>query len=145
MMTEGSGCQRRAFTRREALGTIGGGIVGLAGCLSGPSLPDADVIAGPDNRNAFDPEGLTVSVGTTVLWGFASAGHNVCCRPEHSDEVTLPGSAETFASYGPDDPPEGTLVPRGETYKHTFTESGTYRYVCVPHDGVGMVGTITVG
>jgi peptide/nickel transport system substrate-binding protein len=32
----------------------------------------------------------------------------------------------------------------GETFEHTFETAGEYRYVCVPHAGVGMQGTVVV-
>lgn len=124
---------------------LGAGFVGgLSGCLSGPSFPDADVIAGPDGRNVFDPVELTATVGDTVTWGFASAGHNVCCRPADNDKVGLPADTEGFASYDPNEPPERSLVPRSETYEHTFDVAGRYDYVCIPHEDLGMTGTITV-
>ena len=131
--------------RRETLAVLGAGFVGgLAGCLSEPSFPDADVIAGPDSQNLFEPAELTVAVGDTVTWGFASAGHNVCCRPDDSDEADLPATAEGFASYSPDESPEGSLVPRGKTYEHTFDVAGQYDYVCIPHESLDMTGTIQV-
>lgn len=129
------------------LAAVATGLAGtLAGCLSDPSFPDADVIAGPDSdRNfVFEPANLTVSVGTTVRWGFPSAGHNVSCRPTDHERVVLPDEAEPFASYGPDESPEGSLVPRGNTYEHTFEVEGEYVYVCIPHVSRGMVGTIQV-
>lgn len=116
----------------------------LTGCLSGPSFRDADVIAGPENQNVFEPAELTVSVGDTVTWGFASAGHNVCCRPDHSDDAGLSDDAEPFASYGPDESPESSLIPRGETFEHAFDVPGQYDYVCIPHDDLGMTGAIHV-
>jgi len=112
--------------------------------MSQPSLPDADVIAGADSRNVFKPAELTVQVGESVTWGFASAGHNVCCRPDDSDEAGLPATAEGFASYSPDESPEGSLVPRGKTYEHTFDVAGQYDYVCIPHESLDMTGTIQV-
>lgn len=112
--------------------------------MSKPSFPDADVIAGADSRNVFEPAELTVQVGETVIWGFASAGHNVSCRTSDSTEVGLPADAEAFASYGPDESPAGSLVPRGETYEHTFEVSGQYDYVCIPHESLGMMGTVQV-
>lgn len=131
--------------RRETLGVLGSGVVGgIAGCLSGPSFPDADVIAGADGRNVFEPAELTVAVGENVIWGFASAGHNVCCRADDNDRVGLPAGTEGFASYGPDEPPDGSFVPRGGTYEHTFDAPGQYDYVCIPHDDLGMTGTIHV-
>jgi len=138
-------CQRSIhLTRRRMLTAILVGAGGsLAGC-SGPSFSDADVIAGADGRNAFDPAELTVQVDDSVTWGFASAGHNVCCRPDDNDETDLPADAESFASYGPDESPDGSFVPRGETYEHTFEVSGQYDYVCIPHDDLGMTGTVHV-
>jgi plastocyanin len=124
---------------------VGGGLVGtLSGCSLRPSFADADVIAGPNGRSVFDPAVLTVAAGDTVTWGFASAGHNVCCHPEDSEEAGLPPEAQGFASYGPDESPQGSLVPRGETYQHTFDVPGRYDYVCVPHVTQEMVGTIRV-
>lgn len=136
---------RRRHSRRAVLVGI---TAGLAGCVSGvmddPSFPEADVIAAPDNEFVFEPDELSVAVGETVRWGFASSGHNLSCRPEDSDEVTLPDGAEPFASYRPEQDPDVTLVQRGETYDHTFEVPGEYTYVCIPHTDAGMTGTIHV-
>lgn len=141
----GSLLRSRSLGRRGTLAVIGAGIVGsLSGCLSGPSFPDANVIAGPDGRNVFEPAELTVQVGESVTWGFASAGHNICCRVDDNDRVKLPADTEGFASYGSGEPPDEAFVPRGETYKHTFDVAGRYDYVCIPHDDVGMTGTVQV-
>ena len=135
---------RRVGRRAVLAGVMGG----LAGCTSGivddPSFPDADVIAAPENEFAFEPNELTVSVGDTVRWGFASGGHNVSCRPDDAGVVSLPDGAEPFASYSPGDDPDVTLVERGGTYEHTFEVPGQYTYVCIPHADSGMVGTIRV-
>ena len=135
----------RHFGRRAVLAGI---TASLAGCTSGilddPSFPDADVIVAPDGEFIFQPDELTVPVGETVRWGFAEGGHNVSCWPEDASEVVLPDGAEPFATYGPDDDPDVTLVQRGETYEHTFEVTGEYTYVCIPHADSGMVGTIRV-
>lgn len=134
------------FDRRTVIAGLASGSVGsIAGCLSDPSFPDADVLAGPEGRLVFEPEVATVTVGETVTWGFPSSGHNVSCRPEHSDVAELPDDAEPFASYEPGEPPRRSLVPRGGTYEHRFEEAGQYVYVCVPHVDRGMVGAIHVG
>lgn len=131
--------------RRGMLAAVATGLAGaLAGCSSDPSFPDADVIAGSNGNAVFEPAELNVPVGTTVTWGFRRAGHNVCCRPEDSDEVALPETAEPFASYGPDESPQRSVVPRGETYEHTFDVAGEYVYVCMPHVEAGMMGTVRV-
>jgi plastocyanin len=139
-------CQRTCIlSRRGTLSAIATGLVGsLAGCSLEASFPDADVIAGPNGDAVFEPAELTVEVGDTVAWGFASAGHNVSCRSEDSKRVELPAEAESFASYGPDESPQGSLVPRGGTYERTFEAAGAYVYVCIPHVSRGMVGMIHV-
>lgn len=116
----------------------------MAGCLEGPSFPDADVLAGPEGRLVFEPATLTISAGDTVAWGFASSGHNICCRPEDNSEVEIPTSADPFASYGRDESPTRTFVPQGETYEHTFDVKGRYVYVCIPHVSQGMRGRVHV-
>lgn len=131
--------------RRALLVTVTTGLVGsLAGCVWEPSFPDADVVAGPDGQPVFEAPELTVTVGETVTWGFASSGHNVSCRPNDSEEAGLPDDGEQFASYGPEESPWRSLVPRGETYDHTFDVAGRYVYVCIPHVTQGMAGTIRV-
>ncbi len=75
---------------------------------------------------AFSPSSLTVSAGTTVTWtNMDSATH---------DTASLTGSPVAFAS-----PP----LSRGESFRFTFTEPGTYRYTCTFHPS--MRGTIVVG
>lgn len=127
------------------LAAVATGLAGnLAGCSSEPSFPDADVIAGPDGDAVFEPAELTVPVGATVTWGFPSAGHNVSCCPDESKRVELPDEAEPFASYGPNESPQGSLVPRGQTYEHTFEVAGQYTYVCIPHVSRDMIGSVQV-
>lgn len=135
----------RPLGRRAALAAVATGVVGsLAGCSLRPSFPDADVVAGPDGKLVFEPPELSVSTGETVRWGFASAGHNVCCRPGDVDAAALPDGADPFASYGPDERPEASLVPRGGTFEHAFGTPGRYVYVCIPHAPQGMTGTVRV-
>jgi plastocyanin len=103
----------------------------------------AVVDVGPSGQYfRFVPERVEIPVGGTVRWEFKSAGHNVSCRPEVARQVSLPEGAEPFSSY-----PEGEsfrVVSEGETYEHTFETPGEYTYVCVPHVGEGMIGTVVV-
>ncbi|MFC7229222.1 plastocyanin/azurin family copper-binding protein [Salinirubellus salinus] len=133
-----------AVSRRSALATAVGVVGSLAGCLGQPSVPDADVVAGPDRRLRFEPADLTASVGDTVRWGFESAGHNVCGRPSDASTASVPEDGAPFASYAPDESPARQLVPRGETYEHTFETPGEFVYVCYPHRQSGMEGTVRV-
>ena len=36
------------------------------------------------------------------------------------------------------------LISPGKDYSHTFTVPGTYKYFCIPHEAVGMLGTVIV-
>jgi plastocyanin len=47
----------------------------------------------------------------------------------------MPAGAKPFNS--------GNIEP-GKQYPHTSTVPGTYKYFCIPHGALGMVGTIVV-
>ncbi len=70
----------------------------------------------------FTPETITVAVGGTVTW-------------------TNTGTVFHTVTGGP---MNGTLAAKGATYQVTFDKAGTYAYVCLPHAGVGMKGTVVV-
>lgn len=100
------------------------------------------VAVGPEKKLRFEPETIEVSVGTTVDFVFESPGHNVTSLPGASPKCKNPDGAEPFASY------EGknhfSVNEVDTTYSHTFEVPGEYVYVCAPHAGQGMVGTVTV-
>ncbi|USZ67233.1 halocyanin domain-containing protein [Halorussus salilacus] len=75
---------------------------------------------------AFDPAAVRVDSGTTVVWEWTGDGgqHNVA----HTD-----GEFESE-----------TVSEKGHTFEHTFEESGTFEYSCVPHETMGMKGAIVV-
>jgi plastocyanin len=87
----------------------------------------------------FAPETIVVRAGQTVTWRNTSgAAHTVTADPAQASDpanVQLPPGAPPFGS--------GTIQP-GEQYQYTFTTPGEYRYVCLPHEGIGMVGYVTV-
>jgi plastocyanin/cytochrome c5 len=87
----------------------------------------------------FTPAEITIGVGDTVLWSNESEfDHTVTADPELAadpDSVILPEGAEPFDS--------GSVAP-GETFEHSFTVPGRYRYFCIPHEGLGMIAEIVV-
>ncbi|NHX35713.1 MULTISPECIES: plastocyanin/azurin family copper-binding protein [Halolamina] len=95
----------------------------------------------------FDPAELTIEAGDTVVWeNVGSVGHSVTAY-----EDNIPEEADFFASGGFDAEqpardayPEQGDIPGGESYQHTFETLGTYEYFCIPHESVGMIGTIEV-
>jgi plastocyanin len=72
----------------------------------------------------FIPARLSVPVGTTVEWRMVGT-------QEH-DVWAFDGSFHS-----------PTLGP-GMRFAHTFTKTGTFKYLCVPHHGDGMYGEVTV-
>ena len=74
--------------------------------------------------NFFAPSSITIGVGETVTW--SNVGQVI---------HTVTANDGSFDS--------GDLDP-GQGFSHTFTQSGTFAYYCVPHQFVGMKGTVTV-
>ena len=116
----------------------------LAGCgLGGPAYkaPPAAVDAVVDMTMTLDfaPAQLTVVEGQTVEWRNKSImDHTVTADPrlaKNPANVVLPAGAQPFNS--------GHVKP-GQVYRRTFTVPGVYRYVCLPHEGQGMTGTLRV-
>lgn len=141
--SDASGRSRRGFL--AAVGTAG--IASLAGCAtlsSGGHDFDVGMTA-----VAFDPPQLTVSVGEEVVWhNTSSRGHTVTAY-----ENAIPEAATYFASGGFEDEQAardawrrelGGKINSGDSYRHTFEVPGEYRYVCIPHEQAGMVGTVVV-
>jgi plastocyanin len=95
----------------------------------------------------FDPEEITIAPGDTVVWeNVGTVGHSVTA---YEDEI--PEEAEYFASgdfdgeqAARDGYPSQGDIPGGESYEHTFEVTGEYGYFCIPHEAVGMVGTVIV-
>lgn len=89
---------------------------------------------------AFVPKHVTIKAGQSVEWNNTAAleTHTVTADPalaKTSTSVSLPSGASTFNS--------GDLKP-GQTFRYVFTVPGTYRYFCIPHERMGMVGEVEV-
>lgn len=94
----------------------------------------------------FDPKRITVSTGTTVKWtNDSDVGHTVTA---YDDQI--PTDAAYFASGGFESEKaarndvSGGLLASGDSYEHTLEISGSYEYVCIPHESSGMTGTVVV-
>ncbi|WP_436907235.1 plastocyanin/azurin family copper-binding protein [Halosimplex marinum] len=83
---------------------------------------------------AFAPTDIWIDSGTTVVFEFASPGHNV--KPTEQPEGG--GLAGTEGG-------EFATIAEGETYEVTLETGGMYTYNCAPHEGQGMKGAIAVG
>ena len=73
------------------------------------------------------------------LWLRRWRTFSVTCDPSKARDaaahVALPAGAEPFDS--------GTVKAKG-AYRHTFTVAGRFRYFCIPHERMGMVGEVEV-
>lgn len=87
----------------------------------------------------FVPATISVRAGTRVQWrNVGKIAHTVTTTPSKVDDpdlVEVPDGAKDFDS---------GFIGEKETYRRTFTEPGTYRYVCIPHEGAAMIGTVVV-
>ena len=92
----------------------------------------------PAERATTLLEDITIQVGDSVLWVWASGAHNVV-----SGENGVPSGA--FYSGLPTGPPNSFEV----TFDQQFLDDhpvagGLYSYFCEPHEVFSMVGTVTV-
>lgn len=94
----------------------------------GRSEYEIDVgIQGANGFYYFGPAAVAVSPGTEVTWRWAGKGgtHNVL------------STSGAFTS--------GQLIDRkGYTFTNTFDNPGVYRYLCSPHQSLGMKGAVFV-
>jgi plastocyanin len=95
--------------------------------LAPTARADTDTVFARDF--SFVPSSLTIEAGDTVVWKSILQ----CCI-EHTSTRSV--SPKTWNS-GP--------IPLGGTFKvvFQFADSGTFNYFCQPHQGLGMVGSIT--
>ena len=106
-----------------------------------PAMASTDIAAvvNLNNRLKFDPAEIRIKVGDTLEWrNVESYPHTVTADPNRvarKANVELPDGIQPFNS--------GRLAA-GATFKYTFTRPGIYRYVCLPHEAAGMLGTVIV-
>lgn len=87
----------------------------------------------------FDPVSLTVPRGATVVW------HNVSQEPHTATDDPSKAQQAADASLPPGAQPwDSGTIPPGQNFSHTFETPGTYQYFCIPHESLGMRGTIVV-
>ncbi len=86
-----------------------------------------DVVMGAGANLVFDPAEITIDAGDTVRFvNEALPPHNVIVK----EASNLSHEELAFAA--------------GDSFEITFPETGDYTYVCGPHEGAGMKGTIHV-
>ena len=116
----------------------------LAACgSSGPAYQatDSSVAATVEitSKLTFEPAEITIRVGDKVEWRNRTLlTHTVTADPRitaDASNMELPEGARPFNS---------AAIPAGQVFRYTFTVPGTYRYICLPHAGQKMFGTVVV-
>ena len=77
--------------------------------------------------DAFQPNPIQVSVGSTVTW---------------TNNDAQPHTATSGENATPDGRFDSSIMAPAATFDHTFTEAGEYPYFCLLHPN--MVGTVSV-
>jgi plastocyanin len=136
------------LSRRDVIrGAVGAGAAGTVAAEPAVAQEGTTHTVDMTDQLVFEPDELTVAPGDTVVWeNVGTVGHSVTAYEEE-----IPEDAEFFASGGLESeqaardsyPSEGD-VPGGESSQHSFEVEGEYGYFCIPHEAVGMVGTLTV-
>lgn len=92
-----------------------------------------------DEGKHFIPHVVHVEPGGTVEWVLKRGSHDTTAyHPDvYNGQQRIPDAAEPWAS--------DHLSDEGATFTRTFDLEGVYDYVCAPHEGDGMVGTVIVG
>ncbi len=122
-------------------------LVGLGLMSAGRASAQAktvEVVMRPDMRpgamSMFEPETVRIAVGDTVRWkNEAVLIHTATFDPAQAIKavnVVLPAGVAAFGSAD---------LLQDDTYSHTFTTAGSYKYVCKYHEEMGMIGTVVVG
>ena len=143
--------------RRVAL-VLSVGALALAGCGGDDDQADGDSAERPptDERTApsegapgtvvemndqltFEPKEIKVAAGEEVTWkNVGKVAHTVTADKSKAADparVSTPAGTKQWDS---------GFVGEGESFSRTFQEPGTYNYICIPHEGAGMVGTLVV-
>lgn len=147
------------MNRRTFLASGAVALAIVAGCVQAPQAndggntttstptrtPEEHVVEMTDDL-VFEPESVTIAAGDRIVWkNVGTATHTVTA---YGDEI--PAGASYFASGGFESEsvareafPEGG-IEADATYSHVFETDGEYRYFCIPHEQIGMQGSVTV-
>ncbi len=108
--------------RPRRLVVVGAIVLSGVACSSA-AKPQSSVVVIEAAEQYFNPDQVTVNVGTTVVWNDVQGTHDMVADDK------------SFAS---------AVLFEGGSYAHLFTTPGRYRYVCTLHVGAGMWAEIDV-
>jgi len=127
---------QNSFGRKRELMRVAAALAVVGGVIAGVGVAGAAETAADETIRAqaavWDKPAVSISTGDTVTWNFDSGDglpHNVAGVSGPPEDPAWP---EVF-----------TLPATTGTYSYTFTQPGTYEFVCQVHAGT-MKGTVTV-
>src|SRR5215218_7752796 len=123
-----------ATTGANATTGITGNTTGTSATSAGSGGTSVSIVSGASTltTDAYSPNPIQVSVGTTVTWT------NNDSQP-HTVTSGSNGQPDNKFNSSPNFTP---LLNPGQTFSFTFTEAGEYPYYCMLHPN--MVGTVNV-
>ena len=124
---------RRIFAQSLAALGIGAAAPALA------QAKTVEVAMKQSPKMLFVPGVVNIKSGDTVHWTNAySTTHTVTFDPAKASTAANAGLPDGVAPFD-----SGNIEEDGN-FSHTFTVKGTYKYVCIYHEAMGMVGTVVV-
>jgi glucose/arabinose dehydrogenase/plastocyanin len=117
-------------TGGNATGTTAGATGGDGdGNDNGTTTTSVSIVQGSSSltTDAYQPNPIQVSVGTTVTW---------------TNDDAQPHTVTSGQNITPDGRFDSGIMAPAATFEHTFTEAGEYPYFCLLHPN--MVGTVSV-
>ena len=104
-----------------------------------PADGAAGTIVEMNDQLTFEPKAIEVAAGEEVTWkNLGKVAHTVTADKSKAADpalVSIPAGTRQWDS---------GFVSEGESFSRAFQKPGTYRYICIPHEGAGMVGTVVV-
>ena len=99
------------------------------GASGGNTTTSVSIVPGSSSltTDAFSPNPIQVSVGTTVTW---------------TNDDAQPHTVNSGENATPSGLFDSPIMPPAGTFEYTFTEAGEYPYFCILHPN--MVGTVSV-
>jgi plastocyanin len=104
-----------------------GGALALDGAVSRAGTTQGATVTFPGF--AYNPQVVTITVGSSVTWQGNFGFHPLAQSTGADDPTILNG---------------GFGATSGSEYSYTFSQAGTYYYICTRHFASGMVGEVRV-
>jgi plastocyanin len=100
---------------------------------------DGAAVVEMNDQLALEPKQIEVAAGEKVTWkNVGKVAHTVTADKSKAADPSLVSIPEGTKEW------DSGFVGEGESFSRTFQNPGTYRYICIPHEGARMVGSVVV-